>query len=136
MESDLVVDVGFGERRAGKFAELCALFILLLQEALAGSIVLRRHVKLLDEGQRLVVDGRMVPHHIVGERAHIGVLGFRQSSSDADIKPLFWMMSEGAKYEIGQARWRRCARRAKLRVSKAYIFVILDQPFGLVVAHV
>ena len=64
---DLVVDIGLVERGAVELAELGALRRRPLGQRLAGVVVLRRHVELLDQGERLLVHRLVVAHHVLGE---------------------------------------------------------------------
>ena len=75
---DLVVDIGLVEGRAVELGEFGALGGGLLGQRLAGVVVFRRDLELLDQRERLLVHRGMVAHHVVGESADVLVLGFRQ----------------------------------------------------------
>ena len=47
----------------------------LLRQRLAGVVVFRRHLQLLDEVERLLVHGLMVAHHVLRERLDVLVAG-------------------------------------------------------------
>jgi hypothetical protein len=72
---NLVGDIGlvvFGALQLGEFGELVG---GLLGQRLAGVVVLRRHLQLLDEVECLLVHGLMVAHHVLRECLDVLVAG-------------------------------------------------------------
>src|SRR5579864_867039 len=78
MVGDLVLDVGLVESGAAQLGELVAFFLGLFGQRLAGVVVLRRDLQLLDQRQCLVVDRLVVALHVLGEGANLLVLALRQ----------------------------------------------------------
>src|SRR5262249_23095006 len=62
---DLVRRIGLVERRAAELLQLGLLVLGLLEQPLAGVVVLRRHVELLDQRERLLVHRLVVAHHVL-----------------------------------------------------------------------
>jgi hypothetical protein len=74
MIRDLVLDIGFVVIGALQRPHRLQLVLGLLGERATGVIVFRLDLQLFDERQRLLVDGGMIAHHVVGKSPDVLVL--------------------------------------------------------------
>ena len=110
----LVIGIGLVERGAVELLQGSRGRLRLLRQRFAGIIILRLHIQLFQERQRLLIYRGVVAHHILREGTHFFVLRLLQRQfcrADIDLVGRVGDMRDLGIVWLGALRHRECGAK-------------------------